>query len=197
LRELLATLPPEGLLLVDDSHGTGVLGARGRGSVELAGLDDPRIVITGTLSKALGCFGGFVAGSRAFVEGTRERSRAYVGSTPIPPAIARAASTALRLVDEEPGRRARLIELGQPLRELFAALGRRSLPIPYPVFTFKPANQSEARWMQDALLEGGLLVPLIHYPDGLGDYFRIALRADHTPEQVQSLHGTLGAKVLR
>jgi 8-amino-7-oxononanoate synthase len=197
LRDLLALLPAGGVLIVDDSHGTGVLGERGRGSVELAGLSDPRIVITGTLSKALGCFGGFVAGSRAFVERTRERSRAYVGSTPIPPALARAASEALRIVDEEPARRARLVELGAPLRETFSGRVRALPPVPFPVFAFEPLHPEDVRSGNEALLEAGLLVPLVHYPDGLGDYFRIALRADHTAEQVQKLVSTLGTGLLR
>jgi 8-amino-7-oxononanoate synthase len=194
LRELLAPLPADGLLIVDDSHGTGVLGKRGRGSVELAELFDPRIVITGTLSKALGCFGGFVAGSRSFVERTRERSRAYVGSTPIPPALARAASEALRIVDEEPDRRVRLVEIGELLREVLTSAGHRVPPVPLPVFTLKPIQQ-DVRWWNEAFLEAGLLVPLVRYPDGMGDYFRIALRADHSAEQVERLVHAL-AKVL-
>ncbi len=197
LRELLELLPRDGLMLVDDSHGIGVLGERGRGSVELAGLLDSRIVITGTLSKALGCFGGFVAGSREVIGRTRERSHAYVGSTPIPPALARAASEALRIVDSEPERRERLVRLAGPLRELFTVLNRPVTKVPFPVFTFTPLRSNELESVQQMLLEAGLLVPWVCYPDSLGGYFRIAVRADHTVEQVQSLHGLLGLQILR
>jgi 8-amino-7-oxononanoate synthase len=197
LRELLELLPPDGLLIVDDSHGVGVLGERGRGSVELAGLADPRIVITGTLSKALGCFGGFVVGSREVVEPMRRRSHAYVGSTPIPPAIARAAIEALRLVDEEPERRVRLLENARPFRKQFASLGFPIPTVPYPVLKldFKTVQENESA--ERAFIEDGLLVPRVHYPDGLEDYFRIALRADHTLRQLQTLMSTLRTKILR
>jgi 8-amino-7-oxononanoate synthase len=197
LRALLELLPRDGLLLVDDSHGVGVLGERGRGSVELAGLDDPRVVITGTLSKALGCFGGFVAGSREVIERTRERSHAYVGSTPIPPALARAASAALRIVDDEPQRRRRLREITEPFRELLSVLGRPISAVSFPVLRLQFRTPNDVAVIDRAFRDDGLLVPVVRYPDGLGDYFRIALRADHTDEQLQMLMGTLGLKVLR
>jgi glycine C-acetyltransferase/8-amino-7-oxononanoate synthase len=197
LGELLELLPREGLLIVDDSHGVGILGERGRGSVELAGLQDSRIVITGTLSKALGCFGGFVAGSSEVIERTRERSHAYIGSTPIPPAIARAASEALRIVDEEPERRARMFENARPFRRQFAALGFPVSTVPYPVLKLDLAAVREIESAERAFREDGLLVPRVHYPDGLDDYLRITLRADHTQRQLQVLMSTLRTKILR
>jgi 7-keto-8-aminopelargonate synthetase-like enzyme len=187
IRELLELLPDDGVLVVDDSHGTGIVGARGRGSVELAGLADPRVLITGTLSKALGCFGGFVAGTKAAIERTRERSHAQIGSTPIPPAIARAASAALRVIDEEPERRQRLQEHVELVRALFSGLEIPVASVPLPVFTFQLRSPDRADVTEQMLLERGLLVPWVHYPDGLGGYFRIALRSDHTGKQIDAL----------
>lgn len=186
LAELLALLPPRGLLVVDDCHGLGVLGARGRGSLEHAGLADPRIVVTGTLSKSLGCFGGFVAGARLHVERARA-SRAYLASTPIPPAIARAASAALQVIDVEPERRARLAEHTSRLRALFMRLGLPVSAVPLPVFALQLAPRARMERVHEALLGRGILVPCIDYPDGLGGYLRIAVRADHTDEQVDAL----------
>lgn len=187
LARLLELLPREGVLVVDDCHGLGVLGARGRGSVEHAGLRDPRIVVTGTLSKALGCFGGFIAGTREFVERTRTTARAYAGSTPIPPALACAASEALRVIDDEPERRARLFEHTSRLRALFAQLGLPVGVVAFPVFALRLETARRMERVHADLRARGLLVPSVNYPDGQGGYLRLALRADHTDEQVDAL----------
>lgn len=187
LAQLLAIVPRDGILVVDDCHGVGVLGANGRGSIEHAQIADPRIVVTGTLSKALGCFGGFIAGSRAHVERTRTTSRAYVGSTPIPPALACAASAALRVIADEPLRRARLFELTRRVRAVVARLGLPVASVPFPVFAFRLENGQRVQAVHEALRARGLLVPSVHYPDGQGDYLRLALRADHSDEQVAAL----------
>jgi 7-keto-8-aminopelargonate synthetase-like enzyme len=187
LPALLELLPRDGVLVVDDCHGVGVRGANGRGSVERHGLRDPRIVITGTLSKALGCFGGFVAGSNAHVERTRERSRAYVGSTPIPPALARAGSEALRVHAAEPERREHLQAHVLTLRVAFQSAGRAISAVPFPVFTFQLDSNDAMEVAYRSLYEDGLLVPYVNYPDSLGGYFRVAVRADHTREQIERL----------
>lgn len=191
LASLLSLLPRDGVLVVDDCHGVGVLGARGRGSVERAGISDARVVITGTLSKALGCYGGFIAASREHVERTRAHARAYVGSTPIPPALACAASAALRVIDEEPRRRARLAEHTLRVRALFQRLGLPLNAAGVPVFAFQLDSSHRMEHVYTELLARGLLVPCVHYPDGLGGYFRLALRADHSDTQVDALIGAL------
>ncbi|MBL8859749.1 MAG: pyridoxal phosphate-dependent aminotransferase family protein [Planctomycetes bacterium] len=187
LAELLQLLPQTGLLVVDDCHGVGVLGARGRGSVEHAGIADPRIVITGTLSKALGCFGGFLAGSARVVERARVQARAFIASTPIPPALARAASAALRVIDDEPERLARAREHTSRLRVLFARLGLPVSVTPLPVLALQLPSHARMQHVHETLLARGLLVPFVEYPDGLGGYLRIALRADHEDAHVDAL----------
>jgi len=191
LKALLELLPKDGVLVVDDCHGVGVLGARGRGTVEHCELRDPRIVLTGTLSKALGCFGGFVAGSREHVGRTRAGSRAYVGSTPIPPALARAASEALCVLDEEPERRRRLHEHVLAVREPFRAAGRPFNAVPFPVFSFQLKSHDLMERAYQSMLAEGLLVPYVHYPDSLGGYFRVVVRADHTAEHIERLVNAL------
>ena len=97
------------LLVVDDSHATGVLGARGRGTAEEQGVHGRVPVTTGTLGKALGgAAGGFVAGPRPVVETLRQRSRPYLFSNALPPMIVAASLAAFDLLDEEPARVARL-----------------------------------------------------------------------------------------
>lgn len=187
LAELLALLPANGLLVVDDSHGAGVLGARGRGCVEHARIADRRVIVTGTLSKAFGCFGGFIAGAAEHVERARAHSRAFVGSTPIPPAIARAASTALAIVDAEPRRRAKLFEHASRLRALFTRLELPVSAVPLPVLALRLAPRARMEHVRDELAARGLLVPCVDYADGLGGYLRIAVRADHEDAQVDLL----------
>lgn len=187
LAGLLACLPKSGLLVVDDCHGVGVLGAHGRGSVEHAGIQDSRIVITGTLSKSLGCFGGFVAGAGVFIERARTHSRAFVASTPIPPALASAASVALSVIDDEPHRLARSREHASRLRVLFTRLGLPISTVPLPVLALQLPSRARMQLIHESLLARGLLVPLVEYPDGLGGYLRIAVRADHTDAHVDAL----------
>jgi 7-keto-8-aminopelargonate synthetase-like enzyme len=96
------------ILLVDEAHATGVFGARGSGLVEETGCDDGVHIRVGTLSKALGAAGGFVAGHARLVEWLRHRARAWIFSTAHPPAVAGAAARAIELLGQEPERRREL-----------------------------------------------------------------------------------------
>lgn len=97
-------------LLVDDAHGTGVLGRHGRGTLEHFGISPDGILQMGTLSKALGSVGGFLAGPRVVMNYLKNRARAFIYTTALPPACAAAALEALRVVQEEPVWRQRLRE---------------------------------------------------------------------------------------
>lgn len=99
----------DAVLVVDDAHATGVLGPGGRGTCAHFGLDDPeRLIVMGTLGKALGCFGAFVAGSRVLADYLVNRARPFIFTTALPPACAGAALAALDIVEQEPGLRERL-----------------------------------------------------------------------------------------
>ncbi len=96
-------------LLVDDAHGTGILGPTGRGTCEHFKLaDDERLIQMGTLSKALGGFGAFVTGPRTLIAYLQNRCRAFLYTTALPPAVAAAATAALAVLEREPERRERL-----------------------------------------------------------------------------------------
>ena len=201
LRELLALLPADRCtLVIDDCHATGVLGARGRGTCEHFGASDPRVVITTTLSKAFGCFGGLIAGSSARVRALRERSRAYVCSTPIPPALARAGSAAIAELDSDPSRLSRLRANIAELRSRFAELGLRSPELDLPVFPFTLDSIERMQRVHADLIESGILAPYIRYPDGMDDrrgYFRVALSAEHTRADIDRLASALGRALRR
>lgn len=191
LPQLLEVLPGDGTLAVDDCHGLGVLGARGRGTAEHWNVDDRRLVVTGTLSKALGVFGGFVAGARATIDLCRERSRAYVGSTPIPPALARASLASLRVLEREPERVARLRANVDSAREALRHAGVAVHEAPLPVFAFALESSERMERVHAGLLARGVLVPYVRYPDGLGGYLRCALSSEHTSSEIELLAGAL------
>jgi 7-keto-8-aminopelargonate synthetase-like enzyme len=191
LHELLALLPRErGVLVVDDCHSTGVLGDSGRGTSEHLGVSDPRIVITTTLSKAFGCFGGLIAGSRAMIDAARAHSRAYVCSSPIPPALALAGSASIRELNRDLGRLRRLRDNIARLRKHFSKLGLPTPAFDIPVFAFTLDSVERMEHVYTGLFESGVLAPYIRYPDGMDDrrgYFRIALCAEHTSTDIDRL----------
>lgn len=193
LRELLLALDATDVLIVDDCHGLGVLGPGGRGSASEAGVDDPRVLITSSLAKGLGCAGGVVAGARELV-GAARRSTAYVCTTPIAPAMAEGTRAALALLRAEPERVARLRECSTLLRARLAALGlvgeREGAAT--PICAFVAGDDARMGTIRDRLLERGFRAPLIAYPGGpAASYFRVTVCADHTPAQIESFAAAL------
>ncbi len=188
LPALLAALPDDGRLLVDDAHGLGVLGPRGQGTLAHHGLRDPRVVLTGTLSKAFGCAGGVIAGTAAVVTAVRERARAYVGATALAPALARAGRASLRVHRSEPALLATLHRNIARLRALFAELG---WPVPaerLPVFTFRLDPPERMGHLSAWLLERGVLAPCVRYLAAPGAAtLRWTVTADHTGAQLDRL----------
>jgi 8-amino-7-oxononanoate synthase len=111
-------------IMLDDAHGLGVLGAEGRGSLEHHSLSiAPPVILMGTLGKALGTFGAFVAGDEALIETLIQDARTYIYTTAPPPAVAAATCEALRIVRDEPWRRERLRNLVQRFRRGAGELG--------------------------------------------------------------------------
>ena len=152
------------MLMVDEAHATGVFGLRGSGLVEEAGCADGVHVRTGTLSKALGAAGGFVAGHAELIRWLRHSARAWIFSTAHPPAVAAAATRALELVAEEPHRRADLLARAAAFRDRLAAArldlgGAEAQIVPVVAGTAEAAVALSAR-----LAEAGFFVPAIRPP---------------------------------
>jgi len=152
-------------LVVDDAHGTGVLGPQGRGSVEALGLGNKVAVRIGTLSKALGSQGGYVVGSEALSDLMIHRARSFIYSTALAPPLASAALTALRISLEEDWRREKLRDNARVLRDGLDALGYKftgSVEVPMVVAVLGSPNASVT--LAAHLAERGILAPAIRPP---------------------------------
>ena len=175
---------------VDDAHGTGVLGAGGRGALEHLGVEGAVDVVMGTLSKALGTAGAFVAASRSVIECLRNRARSFVFTTASPPALAAAALAALRIAAEEPWRRERVRANARRLREALAALGCTAGGAPdSPVVPVVVGEAAGAVRASRALARHGFLVGAVRppaVPRGTAR-LRLSLSASHEPAQVDAL----------
>jgi len=183
-------------LVVDDAHGLGVLGARGGGVLEHFGLgSDAAPVLVGTLGKAFGSFGAFVAGSAALIELLIQKARTYLYTTALPEPVAAATRAALALIGRASGRRERLAALVTRFRAAAHAagvpLGSSTTPI-QPVLLGSPAAALAA---QRHLAAAGYWVVAIRPPTvpvGCAR-LRITLSATHTEAQVDALAAELGA----
>jgi 8-amino-7-oxononanoate synthase len=175
------------MLMVDEAHATGVLGENGGGAVEHFGLGGRVPIIMGTLSKALGAQGAFVAGSASLIDYLRNRARAFVFTTGLSPAAVGAALAALAIVRTEPERRRRLHTLAAQLREGLRTLGYRVPPGETAILPVLVGEAEHALALAAALRERGIFVPAIRpptVPPGSAR-LRLSLSAMHTEAQVQ------------
>ncbi len=154
----------DAMLMVDEAHATGVFGARGSGLVEEAGCADGVHVRTGTLSKALGAAGGFVAGHADLIRWLRHSARAWIFSTAHPPAIAAAAARAIELVAEEPHRRVELRAKAAVFRDRLAAAGRELGGAEAQIVPVVAGAAESAVALSARLAEAGFFVPAIRPP---------------------------------
>jgi 8-amino-7-oxononanoate synthase len=177
-------------LMVDDAHGFGVLGERGLGSTEVAGLDVTDVpVLMATLGKALGTAGAFVAGSEELIEGLIQQARNYIYTTALPPAIAAASLEALLLLHEEAWRREYLKDLIQRFRDGAEQL---DLPLLASASAIQPllvGDAGRAVQLSERLRDRGLLIGAIRPPTVPAgtSRLRITLSAAHSEEQVDQL----------
>ncbi|MFW6157767.1 MAG: 8-amino-7-oxononanoate synthase [Planctomycetota bacterium] len=177
-------------LMIDEAHATGVLGPTGRGAAEHFGIEPGRIpVVMGTLSKAVGSLGGYVVGGVDLIELLINKARSFIYTTAPPPAVCAASIAGLRIIGEEPDRRAALWErtrqLQDGLRERGLDMGDTESPIT-PVIV---GDADAAVALSEKLLEAGVLAPAIRpptVPDGTAR-IRLAPMATHTAEDVQTV----------
>lgn len=194
LPELLALAEAhKAWLLVDDAHGFGVLGPQGRGSLAHFGLSSPRLIYMGTLGKAAGVSGAFVAGQRDVIEWLVSKSRSYIFTTGAPPLIAHTLLSALDLIEQGDTRRAHLNALIARFKAGLRLSRWQLLPSDTPIQPVVIGDNHETLAVSRALDTEGIWVPAIRpptVPKGAAR-LRVTLSAAHSFEQVDRLVATL------
>lgn len=176
------------LLMVDDAHSTGVLGKRGGGSVEHFGFCSKVDIQMGTLSKALGGVGGYVAGSRSLIEYLKNRARSFIFSTALPPSAIASSSAALDVIREEPGLRVKIQQNAQFLRERLKKLGFKLSPSETQILPLLIGESQKAVQFSNRLLELGVYAPAIRPPavPPQTSRIRISVMASHSVDELEA-----------
>lgn len=180
------------MVLVDEAHATGVFGANGAGCVEHFGCTGETLIQVGTLSKALGSLGGYVAGSVALIDFLRNRAPTWIYTTGLTPADTAAALEAVKIVQQEPDRRDRL---QQNIETLKYSANQNQLPISNsdsPIFSFLLKDAATALAASSQLKEMGIFAPAIRPPTVSVSRIRISLMATHELAHLQQLVEALG-----
>lgn len=201
---------PHAMLCLDDCHGYGVLGERGRGTWEHVGLhgcrvnadpagspagsDLPGLFCVGTLSKAFGGYGGILCGSSAFVERARTRSHYFAGASAPPTPAAAASAMGLNILATHPDMIARLQANARTLRQGLRQLGLRINDSPAPIIALELGNAANMQRLQRALAAEGILIAYMAAYAGLGPegILRIAVFSSHTEDMLEQLILALG-----
>ncbi|HSD35805.1 MAG TPA: glycine C-acetyltransferase [Alphaproteobacteria bacterium] len=185
----------DALVMVDDSHAVGFVGAKGRGTPEACGVMGRIDILTGTLGKALGgASGGYTSGRRETVEWLRQRSRPYLFSNALMPTIAAASLAALDLIEESDALRDRLRANAERFRAGMAKLGFTLVPGEHPIIPVMLGEATLAAAMADALLAEGIYVIAFSYPVVPKGAARIRtqMSAAHTAEQIDRAVAAFG-----
>ncbi len=155
----------DAIVMVDDSHATGFLGARGRGTPEHCGVAGRVQILTGTLGKALGgASGGYIAASRQVVGWLRQRARPYLFSNSLPPVVAAVSLRVLELIENDPGLREQLRTNSARFRAGLTAAGLSLTPGSHPIIPVMIGDATRANRMAERLLELGVYVIGFSYP---------------------------------
>jgi glycine C-acetyltransferase len=177
------------MVMVDDSHAVGFVGPRGRGTPELHGVSDRVDIVTGTLGKALGgASGGYTSGRQGIIDLLRQRSRPYLFSNSVAPAVVGASLKVLDLLERGDDLRARLRDNTAWFRERMTGLGFDVLPGDHPIVPVMIGDAARATQMADLLLEQGIYVIGFSYPVVPVGKARIRTQvsAAHSREELQT-----------
>ena len=179
----------DALLVLDDAHGFGVMGPQGRGSAAHFELESPRIVYIGTLGKAAGVSGAFVAGAPEVVETVLQRARTYIYTTAAPAMLAAAVEVSLELIEKEEWRRERLRKLIAGLKQALQGSEPMLAFSDTPIQPLMLGDNAKAVGASAMLRERGILVPAIRpptVPEGTAR-LRVSLSAAHSERDVTYL----------
>lgn len=189
----------DAMVLLDDAHGTGCLGARGRGTAEATGVLGEVDILMGTLGKSIGSFGAFVAGSAKMRDLFVNTARSFIFSCALAPAQVEAARVSLRLIDEEPWRRERLAANCDRLRARLDAAGISSAPSTTHILPVVLGENARTMAVCEALLERGYYAQGIRHPsvpEGTAR-LRITPMATHTEDEIDGFAQAIAQEVAR
>ena len=192
---------PGSILCIDDAHAMGVLGPNGRGTFEHAGLFGSsvngeidaggglRLLVCGTLSKAVGGFGGVIPGSSSFIERLKATSHYYSGASAPPVPAAAATARGLELIAADPGMRKRLWENVGAVKSGLRRMGLQTDDTPVPIICLTVCQAENMRRIQRELMKRGIVIAYMAAYSGLGPEgaLRLAVFATHTGEMIRQL----------
>jgi len=186
-------------VLVDDAHGTGTLGAMGRGAAELCGVSDQVDVVLGALGKSLGSFGAFVAGSHALRELLVNVARSFIFSCALAPPQVAAARAALAVVQTEPWRRKRLSDNASRLRERLAEYEISTAPSSTHIVPVVIGGNDATMQICERLLENGVFAQGIRHPSVPEGSARLRLTpmATHTDDEIDTVAAAVAVQLGR
>lgn len=176
-------------LMLDEAHAAGLLGDEGAGLASDLGLSQRVHIQMGTLGKALGSFGAYIAGSRRLIDLLINRARSFVFTTALPPAVAAASSAAIDIVRGDSALRRRALARGSDLRRLLAEQGRRVLPGRAPIVPVLVGRDDQTMALAQKLYTRGVFAVGIRpptVPEG-GARIRLTVSAAHSPAQIQTV----------
>ncbi len=174
-------------LLLDDAHATGVLGRNGRGTLEHIGIDNPSVIQLGTLGKAFGSYGAFVAGGRRLIELVLNTARSFIYSTALPPAVCAASIKAIDIVEGEPERRERLLRNASLVRDGLKKRGLDTLCSTTQIIPLVVGDAARTMEATRRLLDRGVFVQGIRpptVPQGTSR-LRITVTSEHSTDDLE------------
>ena len=176
----------DAILMLDDAHGTGVLGENGKGTCEYFGITGGVHIQMGTFSKAFGNLGGFIAGSSNLIEYIRNKARAFIYSTALPPAILGGCIKAIDIVNNDAGLRRRLWDNVKKLRNSLVEMGFDIMDTDTQIIPIYTGDISSTMAASEFLFKNRVFAPGIRPPTVSGNKCRIrtSLMATHTSEQL-------------
>ncbi len=187
LRDYLKILPRAVKILVDDAYGAGILGATGKGTLEFENVSRRRVIQCATLSKAFGSYGGVVLSSWALRKKIIARSRAFAGTTPLPPPLAGAALAAVKILAAEPARRKRLFQNVAFVRQQLRAAGWDIAETPGAIVRLPVLPAARERELKKRLLAAGIYPPYLRYGNMAHGTFRFIISSEHTSTHLEKL----------
>ena len=175
------------MLMIDEAHATGVLGKRGSGATEHYGVEDRVPVVMGTLSKAIGSLGGYIAGSQVLIDFIRNRVRSYIFDTSLPPASVAASIAAIDIIQNEPERREHLWNLVNQFKSGITETGLTILPSHSAIIPVLIGEAEPALNFAKALREYGVFTPAVRppsVPHGMCR-IRVTIMAKHNERHIR------------